>query len=105
MTLPSDPTIDVIIPVYNQRKLTLDCLASVLGARNKTLFEVVVINDASTDIELQEGLARLAQDNKITLLRNPENLGFTRSVNRGMRLHGHRDVILLNNDTLVFRDW
>jgi GT2 family glycosyltransferase len=102
---PSDPTVDVIVPVYNQCKLTLNCLSSVLGARNKTPFEVIVIDDASTDIELQNGLARLAKDNKITLLRNRENLGFTRSVNRGMRLHRDRDVILLNNDTLVFGDW
>ena len=105
MTPSSDPTVDVIIPVYNQRKLTLDCLASVLAARNQTPFEVIVIDDASTDTELQEALARQAQDKGITLLRNVENLGFTRSVNRGMRLHPDRDVILLNNDTLVFGDW
>jgi GT2 family glycosyltransferase len=102
---PSSPIIDVIVPVYNQRELTLDCLSSVLGARNEAQFEVVVVDDASTDIELQERLARLAQDHKITLLHNSKNLGFTRSVNRGMRLHPDRDVLLLNNDTLVFGDW
>lgn len=105
MIPPSSLTVDVIVPVYNQCKLTLDCLASVLGAQNKTPFEVVVIDDASTDSDLQDGLARLAQEGKISLVRNPENLGFTRSVNRGMRLHPDRDVILLNNDTLVFGDW
>src|SRR5262249_31632988 len=33
------------------------------------------------------------------------NLGFVRSVNRGMQLHGDRDVVLLNSDTEVANDW
>src|SRR6185437_739986 len=33
------------------------------------------------------------------------NLGFVRSVNRGMALHGDRDVVLLNSDTEVANDW
>jgi GT2 family glycosyltransferase len=105
MMTPANPIVDVIIPVYNQCQLTVDCLASVLAARNETQFEVVVVDDASTDVELQERLSQLARECGITLLRNNENAGFTRSVNRGMRLHPDRDVLLLNNDTLVFGDW
>src|SRR4030095_3392247 len=41
----------------------------------------------------------------ITLLRNAENLGFVRTVNRGMSLHPERDVVLLNSDTEVANDW
>ncbi|WP_049974310.1 glycosyltransferase [Azospirillum sp. B4] len=36
---------------------------------------------------------------------NPGNLGFVRTVNRGMALHVDRDVVLLNADTLVHGDW
>ena len=38
-------------------------------------------------------------------MRNDTNLGFVKTVNRGMRLHEDRDVILLNSDTEVFGDW
>ncbi len=100
-----DARIDVIVPVYNQRTFVESCLASVLGASNKAPFELVVVDDASTDDELKAALKALAGAGRITLLTNETNLGFTRSVNRGMQLHPGRDVVLLNSDTLVFGDW
>jgi GT2 family glycosyltransferase len=105
MAIPASPVIDVIVPVYNQRELVESCLTSVLSARNRTAFEIVVVDDASTDLELKAHLVLLAETGRVTLLTNPENLGFTRSVNRGMRLHPERDVVLLNSDTLVSGDW
>src|SRR5271166_1644818 len=100
MAMPASPAIDVIVPVYNQRELVESCLTSVLSAQNTTAFEIIVIDDASTDLELKAHMALLAETGRVTLLTNPENLGFTRSVNRGMKLHPERDVVLLNSDTL-----
>ena len=105
MAMPASPAIDVIVPVYNQRELVESCLTSVLSAWNRTAFEIVVVDDASTDLELKAHLVLLAETGRVTLLTNPENLGFTRSVNRGMKLHRERDVVLLNSDTLVSGDW
>lgn len=42
---------------------------------------------------------------KVTLLRNEQNLGFTRTVNRGIRYAEGRDVVLLNSDTVVSPRW
>ena len=98
-------TVDVIVPVYNQREMVEPCLASLLEARNETPVELVVIDDASTDDALKASLAQLAREGRITLLTNETNLGFTKTVNLGMRLHPDRDVLLLNSDTLVFGDW
>ena len=64
-----------------------------------------MIDDASTDLELKAYLAHLAELGRVTLLTNLENLGFTRSANRGMKLHPERDVVLLNSDTVVSGDW
>jgi glycosyltransferase involved in cell wall biosynthesis len=48
-------------------------------------FELIIIDDASTDGS-QDDLAGFAnQDSRIKLLRNPENLGLTRSLNRGLQ--------------------
>lgn len=101
----SPPAIDVIVPIYNQRELAISCLASVFAARNRAVLEIVVIDDASTDPELKAYLAHLAKLGRVTLLTNLENLGFTRSANRGMKLHPERDVVLLNSDTVVSSDW
>jgi O-antigen biosynthesis protein len=71
-----EPIVDVIVPVHNQREVVEPCLASVLAARNQVAFELVVIDDASTDAALKASLARLARDRRITLLENGRNLGF-----------------------------
>jgi GT2 family glycosyltransferase/glycosyltransferase involved in cell wall biosynthesis len=97
--------LDVIIPVYRGYDETLSCIYSVLSSRNTTPFELVVIDDSSPEPMLSEALDRLARMNLITLLRNEQNLGFVRTVNRGMSMHGSRDVLLLNSDTIVANDW
>jgi hypothetical protein len=50
-------------------------------------------------------LDELEAGGQIALERNERNLGFVRSVNRGMALHPDRDVVLLNSDTEVANDW
>ena len=101
----ADATLDVIVPVYKGRIETLLCLSSVLKAHCKTVYELVVVDDASPDSELAQDLQRLAAQGLFTLLRNGENRGFVHSVNRGMALHPQRDVLLLNSDTEVYNDW
>ncbi|CAO3383444.1 glycosyltransferase [Azospirillum argentinense] len=101
------PVVDVIIPVYRGREDTLACLRSVFTAAGEdgTPYEVIVIDDDGPEPELACDLARLAEQGRITLLRNERNLGFPATVNRGLRLHPDRDVVLLNADTLVAGNW
>ena len=97
--------IDVIVPVHKGLAATRRCLDSVLAAGSTTAFETVVVDDASPEPEITRLLDELAGANRITLLRNEQNLGFVRSVNRGMTLHADRDIVLLNSDTEVAGDW
>lgn len=100
-----DPTVDIVIPVYKGLEATRICLESVLASVQVTKVEVIVINDQSPEPELVDFLRRREQAGQITLLHQPENKGFVASVNRGMRQHPRRDVILLNSDTRVCHDW
>ncbi len=97
--------IDVVIPVYKGLPETRRCIASVLANPQATPFATVVVDDATPDPQIARYLDDLAAAGRVTLLRNPANLGFVRSVNRGMSLHGDRDVVLLNSDTEVANDW
>ena len=97
--------IDVIIPVYKGLLQTRRCIDSVLRSAQATPFEVVAVDDASPDPEISRHLREMAEQGRITLLRNESNLGFVHSVNRGMALHPERDVVLLNSDTEVTNDW
>jgi GT2 family glycosyltransferase len=98
-------TVDIVVPVFNQAPYVEVLLASLIAARNATFAEIIVIDDGSSEPDTLELLDTHAKSGAITLLRNETNLGFTRTVNRGMLLHGDRDVVLLNSDTKVHGDW
>ncbi len=97
--------VDVIIPVYENRILTLRCIASVLQAKSRISFDLIVINDHSPNEEINQDLRVMAQKNWFTLINNETNQGFVRTVNTGIRLHPDRDIIILNSDTEVYDFW
>ncbi|HEU4853588.1 MAG TPA: glycosyltransferase [Telluria sp.] len=99
--------VSIVIPVYRDYALVQSCLESVLHTlpQNKTSATLVVIDDSSPEPALSAWLVTLAEQGKITLLRNPRNLGFIETVNRGMRQNPGHDVLLLNADTQVHGDW
>ena len=66
---------------------------------------IIVIDDASPDAGVQDVLADFRDRGRFECHRNPENLGFTRTVNKGLRLAGDGDVVLLNADTQVTAGW
>ncbi|WP_020401488.1 glycosyltransferase [Kordiimonas gwangyangensis] len=106
MIVPNEaPATDIIIPVYRGMAETLTAIASVLAAENSAPANLIVIDDASPEAELSAKLKSLADKGLFTLLVNEENKGFVGTVNRGMALHGTRDVVLLNADTEVYDHW
>ncbi len=105
-TAPPATTVDVIIPVYKGLADTQRCLASVLRNKQHTPMRIVIINDASPDLELTQWLRQQAmQEPSIVLLENTANLGFVQTANRGMALAPEHDILLLNSDTEVAGDW
>jgi len=82
-TLAKRPKVSVIMPVFNEEDFVGDTIESVL---NQTFgnFEFIIINDGSTDgtQDILENYAR--KDERITILTNENNMGLTRSLNRGI---------------------
>ena len=95
------PAASIVIPAYNNLKFTLECLASLQAAGGLDDTEVIVIDDASAD----ETSAVLAKVPGLTLLTNPENLGFIRTCNRAAQAARGEVVIFLNNDVQVRPGW
>lgn len=102
-SIPEQPKVTIVIPVYGGFADTRSCIESVLASTYKTPADIVVINDASPEPELVEWLKDNAQ--RFTLLHNEHNLGFVGTVNRGMALYPNNDVVLVNSDTEVSNDW
>ncbi len=75
--------ISVILSVYNSEKYLAEAIDSIL---NQTFsdFELILIDDCSTDGSGKLMEAYREADPRVVLLKNPENIGLTRSLNRGL---------------------
>ncbi len=95
------PDVSVVIPAHNQVEVTYLALASLLLARNTATFEVIVVDDASTDDTAQ--LEDIVSG--ITVIRNDLPQRFIRACNAGVAAARGRFVALLNNDVEVTTGW
>lgn len=95
------PVVSVLIPTYGKLPWTLACLRSIARQGAKTAFEVIVIDDASTDGSVDV----LSQVEGLRLLRNARNLGFIGSCNAGAHVARGEFLLFLNNDTQVTPHW
>jgi GT2 family glycosyltransferase len=93
--------VSIIIPVFNQFQFTHACLASLQTAEERSRFEVIVVDDCSTD-ETAELVPRM---DGVVYLRNETNSGFIVSCNRGAEQARGKYLFFLNNDTIVKPDW
>ncbi len=99
--------VHIVMPVFNGYECLKDCLESIFRNTDLGFHTLVLIDDKSTDQRVQTYLQRLKEGRngrKIEVLFSPENLGFVKTINSGMRRTAE-DVIILNSDTLVTRNW
>src|SRR5690606_30669209 len=72
----------IIIPVYNAAEELRACLRA-LRRNTESPYRLIVIDDASPDPAIEALLDGIADWPELERYRNPENLGFTRTINRG----------------------
>lgn len=90
--------LSVIIVSYNMASFLGRCLASIYRAAPRINFEVLVVDNASTDGSTQMVRTGFPQ---VTLLANEMNYGFARANNQALQMSKGRYCLLLNPDTLV----
>ncbi len=95
--------LSIIIPIYNGEKYLEDCLESILKAKSDN-FEVIIINDGSTDksYDICERFSK--KDSRVKVI-TQENAGVSIARNNGIK-HSKSDYIMfVDSDDILCVDW
>jgi GT2 family glycosyltransferase len=93
-------TVSVIIINYNTTKLLLDCLFSIKKQTQNIDYEIIVIDNAST--EVLDAISINFPD--VILIKLEQNIGFGKANNKGFEIAKGEFVFLLNSDTILLNN-
>jgi GT2 family glycosyltransferase len=98
--MENKPSVAIVIPVFNRKQFTKDCLIS-LDKQTRPADCIVVVDDGSTD-----GTSDMIKQEfpKVFVIRGTGNLYWTAAINLGIRYalnHGAHYILTLNNDTVA----
>jgi glycosyltransferase involved in cell wall biosynthesis len=97
MPIENTPTVSVIIPTYNRAHLVNRSVQSVLN-QTYTDFEIIVVDDASTDNTGEEVKELQQQDNRIRYIKLEENVGGSAARNTGIKASRGKYIAFQDSD-------
>ncbi|MBN1898914.1 MAG: glycosyltransferase family 2 protein [Spirochaetes bacterium] len=95
------PDLSIIIASYNVKQYLIDLIHSIIKYTEKIDYEIIVVDDCSTDHTMEELRRKFKSRKNIKVINNPENLGFARTNNQGINIAKGEFVLILNADTLI----
>ncbi len=99
--------LSIIIVNYNTYKLTKQTIESVFNAKPSFKYEIILVDNASSDdsiSKLQEWLKQHPDKEKVEIIINHDNLGFSKANNIGIKKANGAYILLLNSDTYIVKD-
>lgn len=96
--------VSVIIPVYNVQRFLRDCVDSVLNSVVSVPFEIILVDDGSTDGSEQIADEYTAKDERIRVL-HQRNSGLSAARNRGIQAAKGSYLFFLDSDDLLEKDY
>jgi len=93
----SCPYVSIVIVNFNGRELLRQCLRTLLDTDYPN-YEIVVVDNASTDGSSTEIKESFGSDPRITIVENSENAGHAEGCNIGARMTNGRYIVFLDSD-------
>lgn len=97
------PIISVIVPVYNVQDYVSRCIKSILEQSFKN-FEVILVNDGSTDNSLKICQEYENKDKRVKLLSQP-NQGLSAARNTGLEIADGYFICFVDSDDFIEKDY
>lgn len=94
----TDLTLSIILVCWNNKEYLDTCLKSLYETGMKNSFDILVVDNGSTDGSQQMLVEKYPN---VQIIQNTENVGLGRASNQGIEATSGRYVLLLNNDTIV----
>lgn len=95
--------ISIIVPVYNMSKYLKNSINSILDSKYQD-FELIIINDGSTDSSLKICKEFAKMDNRISII-NQEKSGVSVARNRGIENSNGEWIIFIDSDDMITNDY
>ncbi len=99
------PEVSFVVIAYNEAANVLQCIDSVLSQRGLPSCEVIVVDDASTDDTASLVERRAASDDRIRLVRHPDNKGRGAARRTGQDASRGPLVAFIDADIRLPTDW
>ncbi len=90
--------LSIVIVSYNTKDLLKECIESIYKNSKDLSLEIIVVDNNSYDGSV-EMISKNFKD--VILVKNKENLGFSKANNIGVKKSSGKYVLFLNSDTLV----
>ncbi len=104
--MAGDGLVSIVVPCCNALESTRACVKSVLRW-TRPRYELLLVDNGSTDdtpAYLAEAAA-WAGPARVAVIRNEANAGYAAACNQALAVAQGRNVVLLDNDTIVSEDW
>ncbi len=95
------PMVSIVIVNYNTFQLTRSCIESILAHVNGVPFEIVLVDNASSECDPADFLKLFPS---LKLVVSEQNLGFAGGNNLGIHVATGDQILLLNSDTVLNMD-
>ena len=97
--------LSIIVPCFNAEKTIVRTLNSIKGFEDfKNNFEIIIVNDGSTDSTLELIIDFFKENNFIYLIKNQSNLGLSEARNNGLKIAKGKYIWFVDSDDEIISD-
>ena len=95
--------LSVVVLNYQGNPVVYKCIESIFNSSYSD-YELIFVDNNSNDGSYEKSLEIIKDRNNVIIIRNSENLGFTRGFDIGVKNSHGKYILLLNNDTVLYPD-